>query len=84
MYLPGFDTFKIALHGNPAWIDDVEDPQAARPLLNQLASVIPGEDLAYEQRAFRSSHSLRGGGGGIQSWIGARKLHQLCRCVDLV
>jgi hypothetical protein len=51
MYIPRFDTFKIALHGNPFWIDDVEDPQAARLLLNQLASVNPGEDLAYEQRA---------------------------------
>jgi hypothetical protein len=51
MYIPRFDTFKIDPHGNPVWIDDVEDPQAARIRLNQLASVIRGEDLASDQRA---------------------------------
>jgi hypothetical protein len=50
MSLPALDLFKKDIQGNPVWIDAVGDLEAAQLRLSQLASVIPGEYFAFDQR----------------------------------
>jgi hypothetical protein len=44
------DIFKKDIRGNPVWIDAVDDLETARFRLSQLATVIPGEYFAFDQR----------------------------------
>jgi hypothetical protein len=50
MTSPSLDIFKEDALGNPVWIDAVGDLQNARLRLRQLASAIPGEYFAFDQR----------------------------------
>lgn len=45
-----FHIFKKDVRGNPVWIDAVDDIETARFRLSQLATVIPGEYFAFDQR----------------------------------
>jgi hypothetical protein len=44
------DIFRKDVRGNPVWLDCVSDVQTARSRLSQLASLIPGEYFAFDQR----------------------------------
>jgi hypothetical protein len=50
MRSPSLDIFKKDRQGNPVWIDAVRDLETARLRLSQLASALPGEYFAYDQR----------------------------------
>jgi hypothetical protein len=50
---PGLDIFKKDRNGNPVWIDAVGDVEAARHRLSQLASALPGEYFAFDQRTHK-------------------------------
>jgi hypothetical protein len=54
MALPAVDIFKKDQNGNPVWVDAVSDLEAARRRLNQLASTLPGEYFAFDQRTHRT------------------------------
>jgi len=49
---------KKDIRGNPVWIDAVDDPETARFRLSQLATVLPGEYFAFDQRTHRIVASL--------------------------
>jgi hypothetical protein len=53
MSLPALDIFKKDQSGNPVWVDAVADLEAARHRLNQLASALPGEYFAFDQRTHK-------------------------------
>ena len=53
MSLPALDIFKKDQSGNPVWVDAVTDLEAARHRLNQLASALPGEYFAFDQRTHK-------------------------------
>ncbi len=40
-------------YGNPVWVHAVSDLEAARHRLNQLASALPGEYFAFDQRTHK-------------------------------
>jgi hypothetical protein len=46
----GLDIFKEDQRGNPVWVDAVGDLENARLRLSELASVMPGEYFAFDQR----------------------------------
>ena len=52
------DIFKKDIRGNPVWSDAVDDLETARFRLSQLATVIPGEYFAFDQRTHRIVASL--------------------------
>jgi hypothetical protein len=47
---PALDIFKKDIRGNPIWLDAVSELETAQLRLNQLASIIPGEYFAFDQR----------------------------------
>ena len=53
MSLPALDIFKKDQSGNRVWVDAVTDLEAARHRLNQLASALPGEYFAFDQRTHK-------------------------------
>jgi hypothetical protein len=53
MPLPALDIFKRDPSGNPVWVDAVSDLEAARHRLSQLASALPGEYFAFDQRTHK-------------------------------
>lgn len=53
---PPLDTFKK--DGNADWLEVIADLQIARRHLRQLASVIPGEYVAFDQRIHQIVASL--------------------------
>jgi hypothetical protein len=55
---PSFDVFKKNMRGNPIWLDAVSDLETAQLRLNQLASIIPGQYFAFDQRTHRIVASL--------------------------
>jgi hypothetical protein len=51
MYSSPLDIFKKDAHGNPVWIDAVQDLDDARNRLSQLAvAAHPGEYFVFDQR----------------------------------
>ena len=53
MPFPALDIFEKDQSGNPVWVHAVSDPEAARHRLNQLASALPGECFAFDQRTHK-------------------------------
>jgi hypothetical protein len=62
MSLAPFDIFKKDFRGNPIWLDAVTDLETARLRLSQLASAIPGEYFAFDQRKKQIIASSNEGG----------------------
>jgi hypothetical protein len=44
------DIFRKDVHGNPIWVGATQDLKDARDHLNRLASALPGEYFAFDQR----------------------------------
>jgi hypothetical protein len=50
MASPSFGISKKDAGGNPVWLEVIADLHIARRHLRQLASLIPGEYFAFDQR----------------------------------
>lgn len=60
MRSPSYDLFRKDARGNPVWLDSAEDLETAHARLRQLASTLPGEYFAFDQRTHRIVLNLVG------------------------
>ncbi len=56
MSSPYLDIFKKDAHGNPVWIDAVQDLNDARQRLSELALALPGEYFVFDHRTHSVVH----------------------------